>query len=365
MPEEHNNNSDMEKTEEPTQHRIDEFRKRGDVASSKELTSTLVLTASLLSLMLSFTYMYETLAHFIEWLYALDHTKAFEEKKLFEIIEKSVKTMLLCAAPICIITFCISIVSNVIQVGFLYAPEVLAIKWERINPVIGLRKLFTIRAALEALKGFLKFLFIFIIVYFFMRQEITKFNGYLHMDYAQGIYYGKNVIVKIVFFILVGLFLIAMFDFSYQKISYYNKLKMTKEEAKRERREQEGNQEIKQRIKNIQKEMSQKRMMQDVPKADVIVANPTHISIALKYEVKTMSSPKVIAKGIDFIALKIREIARDHEIPIVENVPLAKNLYKTVKLYEFVPRDLYKAVAEVLSFVYKKKKKRIENERIS
>ncbi len=365
MAEEYSSNNDTEKTEEPTQYRIDEFRKRGDVASSRELTSALVLAASLLSLILSFTYMYETLAQFINWLYTLDHSKAFEQKKFFEIVEKSVSTMLLCAAPIYIITFCVSIISNVIQVGFLYAPEVLTIKWERINPILGIKKLFTIRSALEALKGVLKFLFIFSIVYFFMKEEITKLNGYLHLDYIQGMHHGKNVIVKIIFFILIGLFLIAVFDFSYQKISYYNKLKMTKEEIKRERKEQEGNPEIKQRIKNIQKEMSQKRMIQDVPKADVIIANPTHISIALKYEAKTMSSPKVIAKGIDFIALKIRDVARDHDIPIVENISLARNLYKIVKLGSFIPRDLYKAVAEVLSFVYKIKKRKIDNERIS
>ena len=355
-------NSDTEKTEEPTQYRIDEFRRRGEVAASRELTSALILAAALLSLVLSLTYIYETLAKFIEWVYFVDHTKAFDQEHFFTLVERSAKTMLLCAAPVCIVVFCISIISNVMQVGLLYAPDVLSIKWERINPVMGMQKLFTIRSLMEALKGFLKFLFIFSIVYFFMKGEMTKFTGYLHMDYAQGMYYGQTTLVKIIFFVIIGLFIIAMLDFSYQKMSYYNKLMMTKEEAKRERKEQEGNPEIKQRIKNIQKEMSQKKMMQDVPKSDVIITNPTHISIALKYDANTMSSPQVIAKGIDFIALKIREIARDHDVPIVENVPLARNLYKTVKLGGLIPRDLYKAVAEVLSFVYKRKKKKINLE---
>ena len=357
MPEDYN--SDMEKTEEPTQFRIDEFRKRGDVSSSKEITSALVLIASLLSLILFLSYIYETLAQFIEWVYTLNPQEAFIQKNFREIVRRSIITILLCSGPVCIAAFCVGIIANIMQIGFLYAPGVLNVKWERINPFIGVKRIFSIRTAVEGLKGFLKFLFIFSIVYFFMKEEITKFNGYLHTDYAQGLIYGKHVLIKIVFSVIIGLFLIATFDFSYQKISYYNKLRMTKEEAKRERKEQEGNPEIKQRIKDIQKKISQKRMMQEVPQSDVIVTNPTHVSIALKYDPITMQSPKVVAKGIDHIALRIREVAKKHDVPIVENVSLARNLYKVVKLGAFIPRDLYKAVAEVLSFVYKMKKKKI------
>ncbi len=160
------------------------------------------------------------------------------------------------------------------------------------------------------------------------------------------------------FAILAGLAIIAAADFAYQKFSYKKKLMMTKEQAKKESKEQDGNPEIKQRIRSIQREMSQKRMMADVPKADVIITNPTHISIALKYDKATMVAPEVIAKGADAVAMKIREIAKESDIPIVENVPLARAMYKTVKIGDGVPRNLYKAVAEVLAFVYKLKRKR-------
>lgn len=357
-------NTDADKTEEPTQHRIEEFRKRGEVASSRELTNVLVLSASLLALTLSSAYMYEVLSKFIEWLYFVDFSRAFEPKMFSNIIGRSVSTVLLCTAPIFVATICISVISNIAQIGFLYAPEVLNLKWERINPILGVKKLFTMRSVIEAFNGFLKFLFIFSIAYFFMQDEISRFTGYLHMDFSQGMSHGKDVLVKIIFFVIVGLFIVAAIDFSYQKFTYQKRLMMTKEESKRERKEQEGNPEIKQRIKNIQKEMSQKRMMQKIPKADVVVTNPTHVSVALRYDIKRMASPQVVAKGVDFLALKIREVAKAHDVPLVENIPLARNLYKNVKLGEYVPRDLYRAVAEVLTFVYKIKKKKIKMENI-
>ena len=357
---EDNSNSDMDKTEEPSQYRIDEFRKRGEVASSKELTSVLVLASAFVTMIASSAYVYETLATFIDWVYSLDFSTAYEEKQFSIVVHKSLMTMLMCAAPVCFITFCSSIISNIAQFGFLYSPDVLSLKWDRVNPVSGFRRLFSMRSVVEASKGILKFFIIFMIVYIFMKDEVTTFTGYLHIDFIQGFSYGGGIAIKVVLFILVGLLLIALFDLSYQKISYYNRLKMTREEAKRERKEHEGNPEIRQRIRNIQKELSKKRMMQDVPSSDVIVTNPTHISVALKYDIKTMSSPRVVAKGVDLIALNIRKIAKEHDVPMVENIPLARSLYKAVKVGGFVPRNLYKAVAEVLSFVYRLKKKNIK-----
>ena len=161
------------------------------------------------------------------------------------------------------------------------------------------------------------------------------------------------------FGIMGSLLILSIFDFGYQKYSYLQRLKQTKEQLKRETKEKEGNPEIKQRIKTIQREAAQKRMMAAIPEADVIVTNPTHLSIALKYDGETMVSPTVIGKGADHLALKIREIAKEHKVPIVENIPLARTLYKTVKVEEPVPRSLYKAVAEVLAFVYKMKRRKV------
>jgi flagellar biosynthetic protein FlhB len=348
---------DGEKTEEPTSHRIEEFRKRGEVASSKELTSVLILLTCFMTLGLSLVFIYEVLSEFVEWIYSLDVAIAYTEKSQKTIVYKTIATALKCVAPIFMASFCMGVIANLIQIGFIFAPEVLTIKLNRINPISGVKRLFSIRSALEAIKGMFKFLIISTVVYFMLRDDVKTFSGFLHQDYVQTFLYGKDIIWKLSIAIILGLLVVAIADFGYQKYTYWQKLKMTKEEAKKELKEQEGNPEVRQRIRSIQREMSQKRMMRDVETADVVVTNPTHLSVALKYDKETMISPKVVAKGGDFLALKIREVAKNHEIPVVENVYLARSLYKTVKIGESVPRSLYKVVAEVLAFVYKLKNK--------
>ena len=355
MAEEYDN---QEKTEEPSAWRIEEFKRKGEVASSKELNSLFILTACTLSLSISITYVYEQLSLFVEWLYSLDLVSAYTEKSGKLIFERMLKTSLKCAAPVFFTVFCVSIISSIVQTGFIFSTEVLKWNSSRINPVKGMKKLFSIRSLLEAVKGFFKFLVILSIVYWFMKEEIFTLNGFFGLDFLQSVFYGKDLLVKLVFFILLGMSFIAVGDFAYQKYSYRKKLMLTKEQAKRELKEQEGNPEIKQRIKNIQKEMAQKRMISNVAGADVVVTNPTHFSVALVYQDKEMISPKVVAKGADHLALTIRRVAKKHDIPMVENVKLARTLYKTVKVGEFIPRELYKVVAEVLAFVYKLKKKK-------
>ena len=350
--------SDAEKTEEASQHRIDEFRKRGDVASSRELTSVLVLSACILTLMLSLVYIYETMSEFIEWLYNLDIAVAYTAKSFKTIVTKTVATGLRCSAPVLLTALCVGVLAHVAQIGFLFSPEVLELKPDRINPINGLKKLFSMKSMVEALKAFFKFIFIMAIVYYSLKDELSNFQGYFQLSFVEGFMHARWLMVKMAFSIIVGISIIAIADFAYQKISYANKLKMTKEESKKEHKEQEGSPEIKQRIRSVQREIAQNRMMNDLPTADVIVTNPTHFAVALKYDGDTMVSPQIIAKGADHLALKIREIAKGHDIPIVENVPLARALFKTAEVGEAVPRNLYKAVAEVLAFVYKLKRKK-------
>ena len=348
---------DGEKTEDPSTYRIEEFRKRGEVASSKDLTSILVLSACVLALALSFVYIYEVLSNYIEWLYALDISKAYTEQSKKLIIDKTVLAMFKCVAPVFFTAFSIAVFSNVAQFGLLFAPEVLNLKPERINPINGIKKLFTMRTIVEALKGIFKFTVILLTVYFFLKDDLSKYAGFLHIDFIGSFLVAKGMLVKLIFFILIGLGVIAIADFAYQKFAYKKKLMQTKDQAKRELKEQEGNPEVKQRIKTIQRELASRRMMLDIPTADAIVTNPTHISVAIKYDQESMISPIVIAKGADHLAFQIREIAKKHNIPLVENVPLARTLYKVCKIGDTVPRTLYKAIAEVLAFVYKLNRK--------
>ncbi|MBP9679869.1 MAG: flagellar biosynthesis protein FlhB [Bacteriovorax sp.] len=349
---------DGEKTEEPSQHRIEEFRKKGDVASSRELTSVLVLAACLLALSLSLVYIYEELTKYVEWLYTLDASTAFTEKSLHTITTRTFAVAIKCGAPVMFTALCVGVLVQIAQIGFLYSPDILELNFDRVNPINGIKKLFSMQSLFETVKGIIKFAVILAVVYAYLKDDIARYNGFMHLEIYQSFLYGKELLMKISFAILMALGVVAMMDFAYQKFTYQKKIRQTKQQLKQESKEQDGNPEIKQRIRQIQREMSRKRMIKDVQTADVIVTNPTHISIVLKYDAQNMVSPMVIGKGQDHMALKIRELAKLHNIPIVENVLLARTLYKTVKVGAPVPRNLYKAVAEVLSFVYKLKKKK-------
>lgn len=349
---------DGEKTEEPSQHRIDEFRNKGDVASSRELTSVLILSACLLTLSLSMVFIFEQMSSYIEWLYSLDVATAYSEKALKTIMTKTFMTAAKCAAPVLFVALCAGVISQVAQIGFLYSPDVLELNFDRVNPLKGFKKLFSKQSLFEAVKGVFKFVIILSVVYAFIKDDLVTYNGFLHLDLTQSFLHAKDLIIKISFAIVLSLGVLAIVDFGWQKFTYSNKLKQTKQQAKQESKQQDGSPELKARIRQIQREMSRKRVLQDVKTADVIITNPTHLSIVLKYDVETMVSPTIVGKGQDHLAMKIREIAKEHNIPIVENVPLARALYKTVKVGHPVPRTMYKAIAEVLAFVYKLKKRR-------
>lgn len=349
--------NDDEKTEEPSQHRIDESRKKGEVAVSKELSSVILLSGSLLTLILSGVFVYEQFTEYIDWLYRLDFKQIYTAEKFGDVISTTAWTLVKCVGPFFIASACLGFLSTFVQIGFLYSPEILEVKLERLNPIQGFQRLMSKKALVEAIKGVFKFTVIIIITYSVMKNNIGSFLGFLHADAAESLGFGKYLMVKLGFSVLLGLAVIALMDFAWEKWSYHKKMMMTKQEAKQEAKEKDGNPEIKNRIRSIQRQMAQKRMMNDVRKADVIVTNPTHISVALKYDGNEMVAPSVMAKGADHLALRIREIAKENNIPIVENIMLARTLYKTVKVGHGVPRTLYKAVAEILAFVYKLRRK--------
>jgi flagellar biosynthetic protein FlhB len=303
-------------------------------------------------------YVYEEFSEYLSWLLRLDFQRVYEKKEFVEVIEKTAWLSLKCVAPVFGASLCLGFLSQFAQIGFLYSPDVLTAKLERINPINGFQRLFSKKSLIEALKGIFKFTVVLAITYMVMKDNLDLFTGFMHAEVGAGLVFGKTLIIKLGYSVLLGLAVVALGDFAWEKWSYRQKMMMTKQEAKDEHKEKDGNPEIKQKIRAIQRQMATKRMMDGVKKADVIVTNPTHISVALKYDGQNMVAPEVMAKGADHLALRIREIAKEHDIPIVENVLLARTLYKTVKVGHGVPRNLYRAVAEVLAFVYKLKRKK-------
>ncbi|MBF0314031.1 MAG: flagellar biosynthesis protein FlhB [Oligoflexia bacterium] len=347
-----------EKTEEPSQHKMEEFRAKGQVAISKELNAILALFVAIMVVILSSFYMYEVMSEFFEWAYNLNFKLIFADQEKFKgVLQYSVLVVLKSILPILVAMFVIAIVSNVVQVGFVFAPEILEWDPNRINPLNGIKRLFSTKTLFDTLKGVFKLVVVTFVTYLILKKEIVSFGGLIHVGFLESFLFGKAIFLKVVMMILIGLTIVAVADFAWEKYQYRQKLLMSKQEVKEEHKEREGNPEIKQRIRSIQREMSRRRMMAKVPEADAIISNPTHISVAIKYDPQAMVAPMVIAKGADFVALKIREIAKSHNIPIIENVPLARSLYQTVKIGEIIPRDLYKSVAQIIAFILKKKKK--------
>lgn len=347
-----------EKTEDPSEHRLEESRKKGEVASSKELASVIILTGALTALTFSSIFIFEVMSEYIEWLYGLDVTKIFSQELGQKIFTRTFIVIGKCVAPIFLTSAALGVISQVMQVGILYAPEVIQLKFDRVNPLSGFKRIFSKKALVEVTKSIFKFTIVLSITYSVINANLTTFVGFLHTEAPEALDFGKYVAIKLALSILLGMLVVAIGDFAWEKYSYKQKLKMTKQEVKEETKQREGNPEVKQKIRSIQRELATKRMMADIPKADVIITNPTHISIVIRYDGETMIAPEVVGKGADHLALKIREIAKEHDIPIVENVPLARALYKTVKVGQGVPRTLYKAVAEILAFVYRLKRKK-------
>ncbi|MCB0363303.1 MAG: EscU/YscU/HrcU family type III secretion system export apparatus switch protein, partial [Bdellovibrionales bacterium] len=266
---------------------------------------------------------------------------------------------LLIVGPIFGIMSLISFSATLVQTGILQNEDALKFNIERLNPVEGLKRIFSLRAWVEGLKAIVKVIIIGAVATVILRSEILVIPRLVDYSVEQILVYIGMVSFKL--FVGIGALMAALagFDYLFQRWELEKKMRMSKQEVKEETKSREGDPLIKARIRRIQREMANRRMMDAIPKADVIITNPTHIAVALQYDENTVA-PRVVAKGADYLAEKIKEIARQHNITIVENKPLARAMYKTLKIGQVIPRELYTAVAEVLSYVFKLKKKVIQ-----
>ena len=347
-----------DKTEEPTSKRRNDARKKGQVAKSQELNTAFVLLAGFLVLKIFWEYMYNNVATYSAYVFSHAHEKGTSVEDVMNIFLDIVGVLVSTAFPVMIGVLIFALAVNLYQVGFMISTERLEPKLSNLNPISGFGRLFSKRSLVELIKSLFKIIVIGFFLYLYLKDEIPFMPYFIYYDLPHSLAEIADKIFVMSFQVIAVIMVLAAADYAYQRWQMTQDLMMTKQEVKDEYKQMEGDPQIKGKIRQKQRQMAMARMMQEVPKADVIVTNPTHLAIALLYK-KGMVAPKILAKGQDLVAEKIKAVARENRIPIVENKPLARALFSAVEIGDFVPHDLYQAVAEVLAYVYRLKKKKV------
>jgi len=348
-----------EKTEKATPKKRQDTRKKGQVAKSQDVNTAIVLLAVFAVLSFTGSYM---LKGFVS---LMNHS--LQDSLLINITDESIKAIFLdvlqemglLLVPVLAAALIGGLISNYMQVGIMFSTESIQFKLDKINPLAGFKRIFSIRSIVELLKSILKISVIGVITFAVLW---SKFNELLVLS-QKSTYAILTALAKLT--VQMGLYasgallFLSLLDYLYQRYDYEKNIRMSKQDIKDEYKNMEGDPLIKSKIKQQQREMAMRRMMQDIPTADVVITNPTHYAICLKYEEDKYDAPYVVAKGVDFLAQKIKLIAKENDVAIVENRPLARALYSQVEIGDIVPEEFFKAVAEVLAFVYRTKNEKM------
>ena len=352
-----------EKTEEPTAKKLEDARKEGQVAKSREIANGLGILALFLVLQLWVGNMGKSFQELFETIYAeIPDTvdligNPIPQTAMSKMFNHALVLIIQIVLPIFLVGFVIAFVSDYVQVKWKPTAKPLKPKFNKLNPASGFKKIFSVNSLVELIKSIAKILIIFYVSYSFLKDKWKQLYWLYNMSMMESVQLIGDTVIGLGIRIAAVYMILALADFAYQKYKFHKDMKMTKQEVKEEYKNQEGNPEIKGKIRQKMREVSQRRMMQSLPQADVVITNPTHYAVAIKYDQNEAPAPIVIAKGEDYLAQKIKETAREHDIEIVENKPLARMLYANVEIGAQIPPELYQAVAEVLAFVYHAKGK--------
>ncbi|WP_193556070.1 flagellar biosynthesis protein FlhB [Paenibacillus ginsengarvi] len=346
-----------EKTEKATPKKRQDARKKGQVAKSMELPSSSILFGIVLLLFGYGSIMRDKIENM--FLFTIHDYMGMEltPSTAATIFGRLIFEGLLLLAPIFGLALVMAVVASASQVGFLITMEPLKMSFSKLDPIKGIANLFKLRALVELLKSVLKMTVIGLVVFFTIWNSRDVLIEMGRWPLIHTFSYTAKLIMTLAIEIAVILLILALFDYMYQRYEHEKNLKMSKDEVKQEYKNSEGDPLIKSKIREKQRRMALQRMMQEVPKADVVITNPTHFAVAIRYDPKKSEAPVVVAKGMDYIALKIRQVAEEHGIVKMENKPLARALYDQVEIGQTIPADLFQAVAEVLAYVYKLKGK--------
>jgi len=344
-----------EKTEKATPRKRRQARRKGQVASSHEVTSSVILLAALGLFFLMGPYLKNHLLRmfgevYLNWL-DMDVTA----QNIMPMFYRFLMEMLLFMAPIFILAILVTVAVNYAQIGWLFTLEPLKFNLKRLNPIQGLKNLFRLRSLVELAKSVLKLAIIGLAIYGVLMSRMDEILSLAHMPIEGAFSFVGKLVLQMGVIVAILLFILSIGDYAFAKYEYEKSLRMSKQDIKDEIKDTEGDPRVKGRIRERQRRMAIMRMMQEVPKADVVITNPTHYAVALKYDSAKMDAPVVVAKGVDYMALKIRETAKKHDVVIMENRPLARALYERTEIGEMIPTDLFQAVAEVLAYVYRLK----------
>ena len=349
-----------DKTEEPTPHRLREAREKGQIAKSREITTAVLLLLSYFLFRYIGEYMWRELSGTAAAIFSYipEVAKEFSASLVGYILLLALRGIAFTVAPIFAIAWLAALIAESLQTGFLVSLDPLSPKLERLNPLEGFKKIFSMQGLVETIKSIIKIAIVFYIAWYAVKEDLPFIVSLIDGHPWDILVLGGSIAYKVA--IRVGLFYIAIaiLDYLYKRWEYMRNLKMTKQEVKEEYKRLEGDPQVKQRMRDLQRQAAYQRMMSAVPQADVVVTNPTHIAIALQYKQSQANAPLLLAKGERKIAEEIRRIAEENEVPIVENEPLARSVYRTTKVNQIIPRELYQAVAEVLAYVYKIKRER-------
>ena len=346
-----------EKTEEPTPHKLREARKKGQIAKSKDMTTAIMVVVSFFMLKASATHIWEQLVSVNYKVFNLIPIPLTASLAGY-ILKDVLKTFLLIMAPMLAANFITAIVVESLQTGFLLSLEPLMPKLEKINPLEGFKKYASLKQYIELFKSLVKMGIVIFLIYGIVKDNLFMVILSTQLSLWQIMAFTGDIVMKVITRVGLFYFVIAILDFFYQRYEYNKSMKMSLKEIKDEYKRLEGDPMIKQRQKDAARQMSQGRQMGAVPQADVVVTNPVHVAIAIAYKPATMKAPKVLAKGKRLVAAEIRRIAQENGIPLIENPPLARTLFVETEVDSEIPESYYKAVAEILAFVYNLKKKR-------
>ncbi|GIU07304.1 flagellar biosynthesis protein FlhB [Shewanella glacialipiscicola] len=344
--------SSGERSEEPTGRRLEQAREKGQIARSKELGTAAVLISAASGFYMLGPSLAISLVRVFETVFTMDRAQIFDTNEMFNVWGVVASEIAWPMAKIMLLIVVVAFIGNILLGGINFSTKAMMPKASKMSPIAGFKRMFGVQALVELTKGIAKFSVVAFSAYFLLSYYFNDIM-LLSSDHLPGnVYHALDLLIWMFILLCSSILFIVVIDVPFQIWNHNKQLKMTKQEVKDEYKDTEGKPEVKGRVRQMQRELAQRRMMAEVPNADVIVVNPEHFAVAIKYDVKRSAAPFVIAKGVDDVAFKIREIARSHDITIVSAPPLARAIYHTTKIDQQIPEGLFTAVAQILAYVF-------------